>query len=56
MWNFDLSYDVVSLVVEQLKVVDQEVWCHAQKTDEKVSEEVEVDVYATRLDLVKRAQ
>ena len=36
-----------------IKAVDQRVRCHAPETDEKVSDELEVGVCATRLDLVK---
>ena len=52
MWNVDQSSDAVPLAVEQLKATHQEVWRHAQEMEEKVSDEVELDVCATMLGLV----
>ena len=56
MWNVDQSCDAVPLAVEQLKATHQEVWSHAQEMEEKVSDEVEMDVCATMLGLVERGQ
>ena len=38
------------------KATHQEVWRHAQEMEEKVSDEVELDVYAKTLGLVERGQ
>ena len=51
MWNVDQSCDAVPLDVEQLKTTHQEVWRYAQEMEEKVSDEVELDVCATMLAL-----
>ena len=56
MWNVDQIYDAVPLVVEQLKATHQEVWRHAHEMEEKVSDEVELDVCARMLGLVERGQ
>ena len=56
MWNVDQSSDAVPMAVEQLKATHQEVWRHAKEMEEKVSDEVEQDVYATMLGLVERGQ
>ena len=56
MWNEDQSCDAVYMAVEQLKATHQEVWRHAQEMEEKVSEEVELDVCATMLGLVEIGQ
>ena len=56
MWNVDQSSDAVPLAVEQLKATRQEVWSHAQKMEEKVSDEAELYVCATMLSLVERGQ
>ena len=56
MWNVDQSCNAVSLDVEQLKATHQEVLRHAQEMEEKVSDEVELDVCAIKLGLVERGQ
>ena len=56
MWNVDQSCGAIPLAVQQLKATHQEVWRHAQEMEEKVSDEVELDVYAKTLGLVERGQ
>ena len=56
MWNVVQSCDAVPLPVEQLKATHKEMWRHAQEMEEKVSDEVELDVCATMLGLVERGQ
>ena len=56
MWNVDQSCDAVPLAVEQLKATHLEVWRHAHETEEKVSDEVELDACATMLGLVERGK
>ena len=56
MWNVDQSSDAVPLAVEQLKATHQEVLRHAQEMEEKVSNEVELDVCAIMIGLVERGQ
>ena len=51
MWNVDLSCDIVPLIIEKPKAVEQEVWRDAQKMDEKVSSELGVAVCITKFDL-----
>ena len=56
MWIVDQSCDAVPLAVKQLEATYQEVWRYAQEKEEKVSDEVELDVCATTLGLVERGQ
>ena len=56
MLNVDQSCDAIPWAVLQLKATHQEVWRNAQEMEEKVSDEVELDVCATMLGLVERGQ